>query len=381
MVQTCMVQKVNLICDSVRVLPELLADLGLKKPLFICDSGIVKSGLLAKTTAAFDERGMEYAVFEKVIADPPEYLAAEGIATYKENGCDSIIGVGGGSAIDTAKAVNILRYNEGPIMRYAAGEEMHPSPGLIVVPTTSGTGSEMSDGLVITSGQTKVPILADKAMCEYAVLDPEMTVGLPPALTAMTGYDALAHAAEAYTSTVANGLTDMVCEKILETVARWLPIAVKEGSSLEARRQMSMASSLGGWMLSQAHTNAGHSVAHVLGGSLHMPHGLCCAYALPETAAFNAPALPEKTAWIAACFGGEVPMGASPEEIGAAAKEALIRFRDDVLGLGPADGAGIDRSLFDAMAEAIEAEPFQNFNPRKMGAQDAKQILENIFPA
>lgn len=379
MIHTCMIQKVNLICDSVRVLPELLTELGLKKPLFICDSGIIKSGLLEKATAAFVENKMEYAVFEKVIADPPEWLAAEGIETYEKSGCDSIIGVGGGSAIDTAKAVNILRYNEGPIMRYAQGDEMKPSPGLIVVPTTSGTGSEMSDGLIITSGHTKVPILADKAMCEYAVLDPEMTVGLPPMLTAMTGYDALAHAAEAYTSTAANGLTDMVCEKIMETVAKWLPVAVKEGTSLEARRQMSMASSLGGWMLAQAHTNAGHSVAHVLGGTLKMPHGLCCACALPETAAFNALAVPQKTAWIAKCFGAEISDDASPEEIGAAAKEALIRFRDNILGLYPGKNAEIDRSLFDEMALAIEAEPFQNFNPRKMRAQDAKKILENIF--
>lgn len=379
MIQISMLQKVKILLEPVQILPELLKEKSYGKPLFVCDQGIVDSGLLEKAAAPVAESGLEYGVFSKVIADPPQWLAQEGLEAYQREGCDCIVGIGGGSAIDTAKAINILRFNEGPIMKYAAGAQMKEAPGLIVIPTTSGTGSEMSDGLVITEGHTKAPILADKAMCEYAILDPEMTVGLPASLTAMTGYDVLAHAAEAYTSTVANVFTDMICEKIMETVAKWLPVAVSCGSDRKARRQMSMASCLGGWMLAQAHSNAGHSVAHVLGGHCKLPHGLCCAYALPETVAFNSAALPEKTAWIARCFGGQVPDGAEADQIGQAAKDALIRFRDEVLGMAKPAGVSVDCETVKAMSEEIVKEPFQAFNPVKMTYEDAEELLGNIL--
>lgn len=377
--QVSMVQKVKILLEPVGILPRLLAEKSYQKPLFVCDEGIVQCGLLEKAAGPVKEKGFEYAVFSKVVADPPQWLASEGIDTYRKAGCDCIVGIGGGSAIDTAKAINILRFNEGPIMKYAAGAEMMEAPGLIVIPTTSGTGSEMSDGLVITEGHTKVPILADKAMCEYAILDPEMTVGLPSSLTAVTGYDVLAHAAEAYTSQAANLFTDLICEKILETVAQYLPVAVAEGSNLKARRQMSLASCLGGWMLAQAHSNAGHSMAHVLGGHCKLPHGLCCAYSLPETVAFNAAALPEKTAWIAECFGEPVPEGAAAEEIGQVAKRALIRFRDEVLGIQRPAGAKVDPETVKNMVEEVIDEPFMIFNPVKMEKIDAEKIINDIL--
>lgn len=379
MIQIAMVQKVKILLEPVQVLPELLKEKAYKKPLFVCDKGIVDSGLLDKAAAPVAASGLEYAVFSKVISDPPQWLAQEGLETYRKEECDCIVGIGGGSAIDTAKAVNILRFNEGPIMKYATGARMKEAPGLIVIPTTSGTGSEMSDGLVITDDYTKVPILADKAMCEYAILDPEMTVGLPASLTAMTGYDVLAHAAEAYTSTMANDFTDMICEKIIETIVRWLPVAVSCGSDKMARRQMSIASCLGGWMLAQAHSNAGHSVAHVLGGHCKLPHGLCCAYALPETVAYNAEALPEKTAWIARCFGGEVPEGAGADQIGQAAKAALIRFRDEILKMDKPKDKPDGPPDWEQMAVEIAGEPFQAFNPVPMTSEDALCLLENIF--
>lgn len=379
MIQSCMVQKVKLIIASVAVLPELLEEKEYKKPLFICDEGIKTCGILEKATAPLLDKGFEYAVFSEVIADPPEWLAQKGFDVLNAAGCDCIVGIGGGSAIDTAKAVNILRYNDGPIMRFAKGEDMNPAQGLIVIPTTSGTGSEMSDGLVITDGHTKAPILADKAMCEYAILDSELTVNMPPALTATTGFDALSHVVEAYTSTAANGFTDMICEKVMETVKQWLPVAVRDGSNLKAREMMSIASSLGGWMLTQAHTNAGHSVAHVLGGYFKIPHGLCCAYALPEIVAFNATALPEKTKWIAKCFGCEVLESATAAQAGAAARKALTLFRDDALGIRKSTSFAYDSEKFQTMAKEITEEPFQAFNPVKMNENDAVAVLKAIF--
>lgn len=381
MIQACMVQKIKVITgvSAIKKLPDILAEKSRRKPLFVCDEGIVKSGVLDVTTKILKEAGLEYAMFSKVLADPPEWLAAEGYTAYMEHQCDCVVGLGGGSAIDTAKAVNILCYNEGPILRYAQGFVMKPAPGLIVIPTTSGTGSEMSDGLVITSGKTKIAIIADKAMSEYAIIDPQLTKSMPPMLTATTGFDALAHAVEAYTSTIANGFTDMISEKVIEIIKQWLPIAVTDGMNMEAREKMSYASCMAGWMLAQAHSNAGHSIAHILGGYCKIPHGYSCSYALPHTVAFNAKAIPEKTRWIAKCFGSEVEEDASSKEIGNAAKEALICFREKGLGIKKSSEWQYASEMFEEMADAIVTEPFQIFNPVKMEKEDAVEILKEIF--
>lgn len=381
MIQASMVQKIKVIpgVGAIHKLPGILVEKERLKPLFVCDRGIVENGILDLVVNVLKEAGIAYAIFSNVLEDPPEWLASEGFEAYTKNQCDCVIGLGGGSAIDTAKAINILCYNEGPILNYAKGEQMNPAPGLIVIPTTSGTGSEMSDGLVITSGREKMPILADKAMSEFAILDPELTKSMPPMLTAATGFDALAHVVEAYTTTAANGLTDMLCEKAIETIKQWLPIAVKDGANMAAREKMSFVSCMGGFMLTQAHSNAGHSIAHVLGGYFKIPHGHSCAYALPYTAEFNATALPDKTAWIARCFGAKVEDNASAEEIGDAVKEALISFREKSLGIKKSYEWQYEPEKFDEMAEAIIREPFQAFNPVEMKKGDAVRILKAIF--
>jgi len=381
MVQVYMVQKVKVIigAGSVYNLSDILVGMKRENPLIVCDQGIVGSGIFDVVADILKASRLDYAAFSEVLADPPDELAAKGYETYLRNHCDCVVGLGGGSAIDTAKAINILCYNEGPILRYAKGGNMKPSPGLIVIPTTSGTGSEMSDGLVITSGKTKFPILADQAMSEYAILDPELTKSMPPMLTAVTGFDALAHVVEAYTSTAANALTDMICEKVMMTIKEWLPKAVKDGTNLEAREKMMIASCMGGFMLTQAHSNAGHSLAHIVGGYFKIPHGYCCAYALPYIVEFNAKALPDKTRWIASCFDKEVAEDASYAVIGFAAKDGLISFRDKTLGMRKSSEWDIDSERFDEMARDIITEPFQTFNPVKMEEEDAVKLLKAIL--
>ena len=382
MLQFQMVQNTNILlgCGSLGQLGELMASTQRKKALIVCDEGIVKAGILDTAIRSISGEGLEYSVFSSVQPDPQVRFAAEGFDQYRTERCDCVIGVGGGSSMDTAKAINILAYNGGNILDYAKPEsEMVPAPGLIVVPTTAGTGSELSDGLVMTDGDTKYPILATRAMAEYAILDPEVMKSLPPHITATTGMDALAHAAEAYTSTAANTFTDMISEKVIETVARWLPAAVRDGNDMAAREHMCIAACLGGWMLRYAHTNAGHSVAHILGGFYHIPHGFACAYALPEVVAFNAGALPGKTKWIGERFGAQFSADDMPEVIGEKTRLALIAFRDDALHIRKASEFNYDPATFDRAAQEISVELFQNFNPVAMNAVQAKYILEKIF--
>ena len=377
-----LVQNVKIVfgAGSLAQLGELVVSVGGKRPLVITDKGIVAAGIADKTNAALKNCGVEGVLFDGVEPDPSRRVVEAAWDLYTKEGCDLVIGLGGGSAMDTGKAVNILRFNEGPILRFAHGDEMKPAPGLIVVPTTSGTGSELSDGLVISGDDgEKHPILATLASSEYAVVDPELMTGMPPHNTASTGFDTLAHGIEAYTSTAADLLSDQITKRVMEMVTRWLPVAVTDGSNIEARSNMAAACLMGGWMLRYGHTHAGHSVAHILGAHFHIPHGFACAYALPWVLEFNAPAIPDKTRRVAKQFGALITGNESPEELGAKARRALISFRDVDLHLKSAKDWTIDRSQFPQMAKEISEELFQVFNPRKMTEADALEILEKIF--
>lgn len=376
-------QKVNLIFGPGKLseLGGIVREKGYRKAMVVCDSGIVAAGITDKVCKVLADAGVEYIVYDKVNPEPSHNVPDQGIVVFQENGCDVAVGVGGGSSMDCAKSINLLRYNEGPILRFAGPNvPMNLSPGVILIPTTSGTGSEVSDGLVMSSDDhMKHGCLAVNAMAEYAIVDPELMVTMPPELTAATGLDAFSHACEGYTTNIASVATDHIEEAVMRTVVEWLPVAVRDGSNVEARAHMAIASTLGGWMLVQAHTNAGHSVAHLIGSYYGIPHGEACAYATPWLLEFNAPALPEKVRWVGELVGGKFTGRETPEEIGAITRDAFIRFRDEVLQLPPARRYNPDKSIFPTVAQGIVDEMFQMFQPRPMSVQDAMDILEKLF--
>ena len=376
-------QKVNLIFGPGKLseLGGIVREKGYRKAMVVCDSGIVAAGITDKVCKVLADAGVEYIVYDKVNPEPSHNVPDQGIVVFQENGCDVAVGVGGGSSMDCAKSINLLRYNEGPILRFAGPNvPMNLSPDVILIPTTSGTGSEVSDGLVMSSDDhMKHGCLAVNAMAEYAIVDPELMVTMPPELTAATGLDAFSHACEGYTTNIASVATDHIEEAVMRTVVEWLPVAVRDGSNVEARAHMAIASTLGGWMLVQAHTNAGHSVAHLIGSYYGIPHGEACAYATPWLLEFNAPALPEKVRWVGELVGGRFTGRETPEEIGAITRDAFIRFRDEVLQLPPASRYNPDKSIFPTVAQGIVDEMFQMFQPRPMSVQDAMDILEKLF--
>ena len=376
-------QKVNLIFGPGKLseLGGIVREKGYRKAMVVCDSGIVAAGITDKVCKVLADAGVEYIVYDKVNPEPSHNVPDQGIVVFQENGCDVAVGVGGGSSMDCAKSINLLRYNEGPILRFAGPNvPMNLSPGVILIPTTSGTGSEVSDGLVMSSDDhMKHGCLAVNAMAEYAIVDPELMVTMPPELTAATGLDAFSHACEGYTTNIASVATDHIEEAVMRTVVEWLPVAVRDGSNVEARAHMAIASTLGGWMLVQAHTNAGHSVAHLIGSYYGIPHGEACAYATPWLLEFNAPAQPEKVRWVGELVGGKFTGRETPEEIGAITRDAFIRFRDEVLQLPPARRYNPDKSIFPTVAQGIVDEMFQMFQPRPMSVQDAMDILEKLF--
>lgn len=366
---------------SVQQIGELVSSIGYKKAFVVSDPGIISTGLVDRVTESLKASGCGYEVFDGVRLDPPDYVVEDGAKRCLDAGCDCVVGVGGGACIDTAKAVNLLRFNDGPILRFADfSTPMNTSPGLIVIPTTSGTGSEVSDGIVLSDrDHNKHPILATGAMSDYAILDPEVMLSMPPKLTIATGMDAFSHCAESMVTNVANGLVDFFVEQGVRTCVEYLPRAARDGKDLEARGKMAVAAMVGGWMLGYGHTHAGHSFGHVIGGLFNVPHGIAVMAAEPYVIEFNAPAVPERTRRLGELLGVAFAGGETPEEIGAMVRDAMIDFRDCKVGMPSIKSYSYDEARFEEMAVLVENEPFQAFNPRKMTAADALAIFKRIY--
>ena len=227
---------------SVQQIGELVSSVGYKKALVVCDPGIVATGLVDKVAASLKESGCACELFDQVRPNPPDYIVEAGAELCRKTKCDCVVGVGGGGSIDAAKAINLLRFNDSPILRFTDfSTPMNISPGLIIIPTTSGTGSEVSDGIVLSDKEhNKHPILATNAMADYAILDPEVMVGMPPKLTIATGLDAFSHCAESMVTNVANDFVDFFVEQGVRTCVEYLPKAVRNGKDLEARGKMAI---------------------------------------------------------------------------------------------------------------------------------------------
>lgn len=357
----------------------LLKDAGYQHPLLVYDEGVKQAGIIGSITDSLESEHITYTEFSKVLPDPPAYIVEEGYQICLAEGCDSVIAVGGGSSIDTGKGINLLRVNGGNILEYANPEkEIKPCTGLISIPTTSGTGSELSNGLIIsdTEHNKKVAILAQNAMSEFAIIDPSLTLGMPAGLTMMTGLDVFSHAAEGYTSILSTIATDMVCEKIMETVVTYLPRALADGQDMEARTRMHTAASLGGFILANASAHVGHSFAHVLGGTYHLPHGACCAYGFPSVLKLIAPSCPEKVKKIGEILGAVFNGEETAENIGLKSASAYIQFRDSILGLKPLEIK--DPDIAD-LAKSVYEEPLAGLCPVPADEKTAMILLEDIF--
>ena len=243
---------------------EVLQTEGYQRPLFVMDSFLAQVPLVQETQALLEKSGITVSVFDQVVSDPPAQTIRDGVTAFGAAHADSLIAIGGGSSIDVARGINIVRVNGGDILDYTDTQKsIEPCPGLIAIPTTSGTGSELSNALVVTDVATekKVAILADNAVSEYAILNPDLLLSLPKKMTIATGLDAFSHAAEGYTSRLASPVTDAICEKVMFLLYNYLPRAVENGHDREARQRVMVAAALAGWMLNNAGTNAGHSLS------------------------------------------------------------------------------------------------------------------------
>lgn len=301
-------------------------ELGCRKVMVVYDKGLKTAGIADTIVENIENAGIETVCFDGVLPDPPDTMVEEAAQIARDAKIDGIVAVGGGSAIDTAKGINVLINNAPPLMQYfGVQKNLKPGVPMVFIPTTSGTGSEVTNMCVIscTSLGTKDSVVSKVCVGTLAIIDPDLTLGLPPAMTAATGADALAHAVESLTGGHSNPLSDALAREAIRIIAKWLPVAYRDGSNLEAREQMILASMFAGMAFTNGFVHVGHSIGHTLGAHFHIPHGIACAVTLPEVIEYTAKTEYKKVRMICQCLGEEVAEDATPEEIGAIARKAL----------------------------------------------------------
>ncbi len=286
--------------------PERLESLNAKKPLIVTDQGVTQAGITAQIEKIIANAGVAYAVYDKTVPNPTDANVHEGVEIYKQSGCDSIISLGGGSSHDCGKGIGLVVANGGSIHDYeGVDKSSKPFPPYLAINTTAGTASEMTRFCIITdlSRKVKMAIVDWRVTPSIAIDDPLLMAGMPPALTAATGMDALTHAIEAYVSTIATPMTDACAEKAIALIAKYLPKAVACGTDMEARDKMCYAQYLGGMAFNNASLGYVHAMAHQLGGFYDLPHGECNAILLPHVEEFNLIARMEKFEKVAHLMG------------------------------------------------------------------------------
>ena len=357
---------------------DIFGRLGCRKVLLITDRGIEAAGLLAPCLVGLHEAGVSHTLFTDVIADPPERIIAAAVDVARGSDCDGVLGLGGGSSLDTAKLVALLASDKERLPDvYGVNLAKGPRLPLVLAPTTAGTGSEVTPIAIVTTGEgEKKGVVAPVLLPDWAVLDADLTLGLPSHVTAATGIDAMVHAIEAYTSKrLKNPLSDALAREALRLLSSNIHAACRNGRDRSAREAMLLGSMLAGMAFANAPVAAVHALAYPIGGLFHVPHGLSNAMVLPYVVRFNAPV----TEALYAELADIVVPGATGSA--RAKTEALVTTLADLapgLGLDASlRSAGITRDDLPRMAEdALKQTRLLVNNPRDVAYADALAIYQ-----
>lgn len=350
---------------------------GGRKALLVADPGVLAAGVVDRVTGAFERASMPYALFSDVEPEPDAKGIVEGVELARSEDCDAVVGVGGGSALDSAKAIAVMLNNEGHIRDYA-GQNLVPNPGapMIAIPTTAGTGSEVTIWSVISEKDKKIKygVGSPYTTATVALCDPEMTLTLPPHITASTGMDALAHALESYVNKVTQPISEALSIRAMELVARSLRTAVVAGENLQARSDMLLASLIAAMAFNPTRLGIAHALVMPIGANYKIPHSVGVAILLPEVMRFNLIGNLGKFVTIARIF-GENTEGLSKRDAAELSVKAIRTLSEDVGISGGLARYGVEEDLLYDLAKEGIATGNIPVNPRTPTVEDLVGIM------
>ncbi|NQZ08939.1 MAG: iron-containing alcohol dehydrogenase [Algicola sp.] len=368
---------------SSKRLAQLCIELGFKKPLIVTDPAMVELGYLKRITTDLSDSNIAFGVFADCVPDPTTTAVNEGVIYCKSDDYDCLVALGGGSAIDTAKAIAILARHGGEIKDFKAPNPVPEGLPVIAIPTTAGTGSEATRVMVITDthSQEKMMCLGIGALPVAALVDYEFTLTMPYRLTADTGLDSLCHALEAYVSKKANAFTDPIALACMKNIAQNLPLACEDPNNLKAKEAMMLAATQGGMAFSNASVTLIHGMSRPIGAAFHVPHGMSNAMLLPVVTEYSIPGAKVRYVEAAKVMGMACISDSDDQAIGKLL-DGLYQLCEDLKVPSPKD-YGIDKddyfNALDLMADQALASGSPNNNPVVPSKADIIRLYEKVW--
>ena len=368
---------------SLHILGKLAADMGIKKVLIVCDGSLTAFG--SRAADILQESGIESLTFCEIQPEPTDESIQKGVNAASDRGVDGIIGIGGGSSLDTAKCINVMLNNPDDLTTYASiGKDQPTKPGfpLILIPTTAGTGAECTFSSIFTCTATGQKMSVRKPNCTLAraaVVDPVLSMQMPKMLTLASGVDALCHAMEAYTVKQTNPVSDALAKESVSLVYQYLPRAVNNGmQDMEAREQMANAAALAGMAFGNTMLHLAHAIGHSMGAVLHQPHGLIVGQALPEVMEWIGEVYPKRISSLGVQIGVPLAEMGNTQKAGKIVKKALYRFYEEI-GFPTLQDMGISLEEIMKAVPLVEKDGCFRFSPRSMDRRQIAESLRHIY--
>ncbi|SNR87863.1 Alcohol dehydrogenase, class IV [Anaerovirgula multivorans] len=362
---------------TINLLGEEVKNLGCSKIMIVSDETVEKQEFYATAKKSLLEAGLEIVEFNKVVSDPPDYIINEGGELAKAEKINGIVAIGGGSPMDAAKAINVLVNNPTPINQYFGNPFYNPGVPVVMVVTTAGTGSESTSIGVVTDTINNVK---NSVICNatLGILDPEATITVPADITAYTGMDTLAHAAEAITAKFPNPKSELLAVDSIKKVKTYLSIAIDDGKNIEARKNLLLASNFAGIAFNDSLVHLGHAIAHAVGAKFHITHGIVCALALPEVMKYAADINAEKVKIVGEAMGIAFIGKETEVEIGEIVATEIRKFAKEI-NIKSLKELEISKDELISTADMVIDDACFNFIPRQLSKEEVTTILENMY--
>lgn len=364
--------------DALNLAEKKISELG-KKALIVTGSTVIKFGSIKKLTNLLDKIGIKYEIYSEINGEPTDIMVDKGIEKYKKNECDFIIGFGGGSSLDTAKAAGAMITNEGEINDYLGKIIPNPIPPLVAIPTTAGTGSEVTQFTIISDTKRDIKMLL-KGPClipKLAVIDPFFTLSAPPKVTSSTGLDALTHAIEAYTSKKAQPLSDIFAISAVKRIFKNLLKTYNNGKDTDARREMSIAALEAGIAFNNSSVTIVHGMSRPIGALFHIPHGLSNAMLLNNCLEFALKGAAERFCDLAKAI-GTYKEGMTELEGGQSFINSVGKLCSD-LNIQTLEEFGVDRNEYFGSLDKMAEDALQSGSPQNTRRNPQKEDIVKIY--